>query len=115
MDAGTEAQSSWQDYWRAYLLGHQHLSTRLVHYAGLFVVPVAAIAAAWWLRQPLALLAVPIVYLAAKYTHPLIEGNSNEPFAARPYWSAVAFGKMLLLELSGRIGGELRRARGSAR
>ena len=102
---------TWPQYWDAYLLRHSRLATRLVHYAGLFAVPLLGIALAWWWPQPLVLLAIPLVYVAAKATHPWLEGNSNEPFAERPYWSALAFGKMLLLDLTGQLGRELRQAR----
>jgi hypothetical protein len=101
---------TWEEYWDAYVLGHRRLATRLIHYAGLFVVPILAIGLAIGYQTLIPLLAIPVVYLAARETHPLLESNSNKPFAGRPLWSAIAFGKMLLLDLGGRMGGEIKRA-----
>ena len=106
MDATAD---TWPGYWTRYLRGHARLATRLTHYAGLFLVPLAALVAAWWWWQPLVLLAIPIFYLAAQATHPLFEHNSNQEFATRPWWSIRASAMMLLLDLSGQLPRTLRR------
>jgi hypothetical protein len=100
---------TFDEYWLGYLSGHSRLSTRLVHYAGLFFAPVAGIVAsvvfAWWAF----FIVAPVFYVAAFLTHPLIEHNTNRPFAERPLWSAIAFLRMLMLEVTGRLGTEMRR------
>ena len=66
------------------LTGHSKPATRFVHYIGLFFAPLAGIAAsflvAWWAF----LIIIPVCYVAALLTHPLLEHNSNKPFADRP-------------------------------
>ena len=74
------------------------------------MVPILAIGLAIGYQTLIPLLAIPVVYLAARETHPLLEANSNKQFAGRPLWSAIAFGKMLLLDLGGQMGGEIKRA-----
>jgi hypothetical protein len=100
---------TFDEYWLAYLSGHSRLSTRLVHYVGLFFAPLAGILAsvvyAWWAFFVVA----PVFYIAAFLTHPLIEHNTNKPFAERPVWSAIAFLRMLMLDLTGRLGTQIRR------
>lgn len=103
-----EEPDTWPSYWARYLRGHARLATRLTHYAGLFLVPLAAFVLAWWWREPLILLAIPVFYLAARATHPLFEHNSNQEFATRPWWSILAFAKMMLLDLTGQLPRELR-------
>jgi hypothetical protein len=81
----------------------------MVHYLGLFFGPLIGIAAsifyAWWAF----LIVVPVLYVAALITHPLVEGNSNKPFANRPLWSVISFFRMMLLDFSGNLGKELAR------
>jgi hypothetical protein len=100
---------TFDEYWLAYLSGHSRLSTRLVHYVGLFFAPLAGILAsvvfAWWAF----FIVAPVFYIAAYLTHPLIEHNTNKPFAERPVWSAIAFLRMLMLDLTGRLGTQIRR------
>jgi len=38
-----------------------------------------------------------------------MEHNSNKPFAERPLWSAIALLRMLALDLTGRLGGQIAR------
>lgn len=101
---------TFDEYWLGYLAGHAHLSTRAMHYLGLFVAPLAGLALsilyAWWAF----LVVAPLFYVAALLTHPLVEHNSNKPFAERPVWSALALLRMLALDLTGRLGSHLRRA-----
>ena len=99
---------TWPLYWARYLQGHARLATRLTHYAGLFAVPLAALVGAWWWRQPLILIVIPVFYLAARATHPIFEHNSNREFATRPWWSIRAFAMMVLLDLTGQLPRKLR-------
>ena len=100
---------TFDEYRLAYLAGHAKPLTRFVHYIGLFFAPLAGVAAsiliAWWAFFVIA----PVLYIAARFTHPLLEHNSNEPFAERPVWSAIAFLRMLALDLTGRLDTQLRR------
>jgi hypothetical protein len=97
-------------YWRAYLLGHASRTTRIVHYAGLFFAPLTGLAVAWATHWWAFFVIAPTFYLAAFLTHPLIEHNSNKPFADRPLWSAISLLRMLALDMAGRLGPQLRRA-----
>ncbi|MBZ9677129.1 Mpo1-like protein [Mesorhizobium sp. ES1-1] len=100
---------TFDEYWLGYLAGHSRPSTRFVHYLGLFFAPIAGAMASvlvvWWAF----LVIVPLFYLAALLTHPLLEHNSNKPFAERPLWSAIALLRMLALDLTGGLGRELKR------
>ena len=99
---------TFDEYWLGYLAGHSKSSTRFFHYLGLFA-PIAGVAASflvvWWAF----LVIIPFFYLAALFTHPLLEHNSNKPFAERPLWSAIALLRMLALDLTGGLGRQLRR------
>lgn len=105
---------TFDEYWLAYLAGHAKPMTRFVHYIGLFFAPLAGLAASlfwvWWAFFVIA----PILYIAARVTHPLLEHNSNEPFAERPVWSAMAFLRMLALDATGQLGAQLKRTRRNA-
>ena len=100
---------TFDDYWIGYLAGHSKPLTRYLHYLGLFFAPLAGIAAsllyAWWAF----LVIIPLCYLIALFTHPLLEHNRNKPFAERPLWSAIALLRMLALDLTGRLGPHLHR------
>lgn len=100
---------NFDEYWRAYLAGHMQRSTRIFHYIGLFFAPLAGLAASlllvWWAFFVVA----PFFYVVAFLTHPYIEHNSNKPFADRPLWSAIAFLRMLMLDLTGQLSHELQR------
>ena len=100
---------TFDEYWLGYLAGHSKPTTRLVHYIGLFFAPLAGIAAsllfAWWAF----LIIIPVFYVAALLTHPLLEHNSNKPFADRPLWSAMALLRMLALDLTGGLHRQIRR------
>ena len=91
---------TFDDYWRGYLIGHARLPTRLVHYFGLIFGPLAGIVASftvvWWAF----FVVYPACYLIALVTHPLLEHNTNEPFARRPWWSVLALFRMLWLDLT---------------
>ena len=45
------------------------------------------------------------------FTRPLLEHNSNKPFADRPLWGAIALLRRLALDLSFRVDRQLLRAR----
>jgi hypothetical protein len=100
---------TFDEYWLGYLAGHAKPATRFVHYLGLFFAPLAGIAAsllfAWWAF----LVIIPVFYVAAFLTHPLLEHNSNKPFADRPLWSAIALLRMLALDLTGGLDRHIRR------
>jgi hypothetical protein len=100
---------TFDEYWLAYLAGHARRSTRLLHYLGLFFAPLAGLAASifvvWWAFFVVA----PIFYVIAYFTHPLLEHNSNKPFADRPLWSAIALLRMLALDLTGQLGRQIAR------
>ena len=101
---------TFDEYGLAYLAGHEKPMTRFIHYLGLFVAPLAGIAASvFWARWAFFVI-VPVLYIAARVTHPLLEHNSNEPFAERPLWSAIAFLRMLALDATGQLGTQLKRA-----
>lgn len=94
---------TFEQYWRSYLAGHNHLPTRLLHYLGLIFGPLAGIACsilyAWWAF----FVVYPMFYTIALVTHPLFEHNTNEPFAKRPWWSVVSLFKMFWLDLTGQF------------
>ena len=46
---------------------------------------------------------------AKDFTHPLLESNSNEPFASRAWWSVISLFRMLWLDLTGQISRHLAR------
>ena len=102
-------EQSYDEYWSAYLSGHARPVTRLLHYIGLFFGQLLAIALSifvvWWAFLVLA----PVFYMIAFWSHEHVEGNSNEPYASRPLWSAISFFRMLLLDMTGGVGSELAR------
>ena len=100
---------TYDDYWLGYLAGHDRLSTRLLHYFGLFFGQLLGLFLSFFLAWWLALIICPLSYMAAYFSHELVEGNSNKPYATRPFWSIVSFFRMLALELTGRLNIELAR------
>jgi hypothetical protein len=94
---------TYDDYWLGYLAGHARPLTRLLHYFGLFFGQLLGLflsfSYAWWV----ALIICPLSYMAAYFSHELVEGNSNQPYATKPIWSVVSFFRMLALELTGRL------------
>jgi len=106
---------TFDEYWLGYLAGHSKSSTRFVHYLGLFFAPIAGVAASFFVVWWAFLVIIPFFYLAALFTHPLLEHNSNKPFAERPLWSAIALLRMLALDLTGGLGRQLRRLDGVGR
>ena len=102
--------TSFDEYWLVYLAGHSRPMTRVLHYIGLFFAPIVGLAAsiflAWWAFFILA----PFFYIVAFLTHPLMEHNSNKPFADRPLWSAIALLRMLALDVTGRLDRQIQRS-----
>ena len=81
-----------------------------MHYIGLFFAPLAGIAgvvAACLVGVPDHI--IPVFYVAALLTHPLLEHNSNKPFADRPLWSAMALLRTLALDLTGGLHRQIRK------
>ncbi len=101
--------SSFDEYWLAYLAGHSKPTTRVLHYIGLFFALIIGLAGsvffAWWAFFIIA----PFFYIVAFLTHPLMEHNSNKPFADRPLWSAIALLRMLALDVTGRLDRKIQR------
>jgi hypothetical protein len=98
------------EFWRRYLSAHADRRTRALHYlataGALACVAAAAIAGDWrWLA------ATPIIgYGPAWLAHAAFEHNRPETFS-HPVWSLLSDLRMLGLFLTGRMAGELRRAR----
>ena len=106
---------SFDEYWLAYLAGHSKPMTRALHYIGLFFAPIIGLVGSiffvWWAFFVVA----PAFYAIAFFTHPLMEHNSNKPFADRPLWSAIALLRMLALDITGRLDFQMRRADAACR
>ncbi len=100
---------SYAEFWPRYLGGHADRRTRALHYLGtcgaVAALVVAVVAADWrWL------LAAPLIgYGLAWIGHFRFEHNRPQTFG-HPVWSLFSDFRMLLLFLTGRLGGELRRA-----
>jgi len=100
---------TYHEFWPVYLAAHANRRTRAVHYAGTMaavVVLIAAIATRewWWLLAALA-----VGYAPAWFGHAVFEHNRPATFS-HPLWSLLSDFRMLALFLTGRLGGELRRA-----
>ena len=106
---------TFDEYWLGCLEGHSKPATRFVHYIGLFFAPLAGIAASFLLAWWAFLIVIPVCYIAALLTHPLLEHNSNKPFADRPLWSAIALLRMLALDLTGGLHRQISRLDDTAR
>ncbi|PXA87269.1 DUF962 domain-containing protein [Nostoc sp. 3335mG] len=100
--------SSFDAYWLSYLRAHRHPVNRLLHVVGTSVGLIGGLCLAlfvkWWLIFPVG----GAGYALALVGHGVFE--RNRPFAYRPHLGFLADLRMVGLTLSGRIGGELRRA-----
>jgi hypothetical protein len=101
---------TFDEYWLAYLAGHSKPTTRFLHYVGLFAAPLLGLAGSFFVTWWAFFVVAPLFYVIAYFTHPYLEHNSNKPFADRPLWSAIAFLRMLWLDLTGRLGKQIDRA-----
>jgi hypothetical protein len=101
---------TYAEFWTRYLAAHRDPRTRTLHYVGTLsaatCLALAAAAGDWrWL------IAAPILgYAPAWLGHLAFERNRPETFA-HPLWSLLSDIRMVGLFLTGRLGGELRRAR----
>jgi hypothetical protein len=96
-------QLTYDDYWLSYLAGHARPLTRLLHYFGLFFGQLLGLLLSFYFAWWIALIICPLSYMIAYLSHELVEGNSNQPYATRPFWSVVGFFRMLVLDLTGRL------------
>ena len=100
---------SYADFWPHYLAGHSDPRSRALHYLGTLAA-IAALALALWTWDWRCAVAVPVLgYGPAWIGHAAFEQNRPETFS-HPAWSLFSDLRMLALFLTGRIGGELRRA-----
>ncbi|MDP8916941.1 MAG: DUF962 domain-containing protein [Pseudomonadota bacterium] len=109
MDIGLPKVGRYGDFWPIYLREHAKPATRYVHFAGTGV-GLACLGLALATRKagsvPLGVLGA---YGAAWAAHGLVEKNKPATFQ-HPWWSLVSDLRMFGLALTGRLGGELRRA-----
>ena len=100
---------SFREFWPYYLREHSRPATRHLHFAGtslVVLIAVGALIAGEWRL----LIALPLAgYGFAWASHALIEGNRPATFT-HPAWSLRADFRMWWLWVTGRLGGELRRA-----
>ena len=100
---------TYAEFWPRYLGGHSDRRTRALHYLGtagaLACFAAAAVALEWrWL------IAAPVAgYGPAWLAHAAFERNRPETFS-HPVWSLLSDFRMFGLFVTGRLGGELRRA-----
>jgi hypothetical protein len=102
---------TFDEYWLSYLAGHSKFTTRILHYFGLFFGQLLGLAASFWYHWWAALIICPASYFIALASHRHVEGNSNKPYATRPVWSVVSFFRMLLLDVTGQLGNEIKRTK----
>ncbi|KLE34745.1 DUF962 domain-containing protein [Aurantiacibacter luteus] len=105
----TSDKQTFDQFWLFYLREHSKPRTRALHYVGTALVIAVALAAIvtgnWWL-----LLAMPVAgYFFAWVAHFTVERNRPATFT-HPLWSLVSDFRMFGLWLTGRLGGELKRA-----
>ena len=99
---------TYAEFWSRYLGAHRDPRSRALHYVGTLGAATClalAVAGDWrWL------VAAPILgYAPAWLGHLAFERNRPETFA-HPFWSLLSDIRMVGLFLTGRLGGELRRA-----
>jgi len=100
---------TWDEFWPFYVLEHSLPACRALHFIGSSLSLV--VLAAGIFVNPWLLLAAPIVgYGFAWIGHFFIEKNKPASFKY-PLWSFLADWKMWALMLTGRMGGEVRKAK----
>ena len=101
--------TTFAEFWPFYLREHSRPGTRALHYIGtslVVMVAVAAVVTGNWLLFA----ALPVAgYFFAWLAHFTVEKNRPATFTY-PLWSLGADFKMWWLWLTGRLGGELRKA-----
>lgn len=97
-------RKTYDEYWLGYLAGHAHGLTRVLHYFGLFFGQLIGLYASWNYVWWAVLVIGPVSYYVAFVSHEFVEGNSNKPYAVRPFWSVVSFFRMMFLDFTLQLG-----------
>lgn len=104
---------TWGEFWPFYVREHSAPACRALHFIGSSLSLVMLTTGIFY-RSPWLLLAAPIVgYGFAWIGHFFIEKNKPASFKY-PLWSFLADWKMWAMMLTGRMGGEVRKAHGAA-
>lgn len=102
---------SFSEFWLYYVAEHSHPMTRLLHFIGSLTAIaclIAFIAIGRWYLFPLALIPG---YGLAWIGHFFIEKNKPATFKY-PLWSFMSDWKMIAMMLTGKMGGEVEKAKG---
>lgn len=98
--------TSYEEFWPFYLGQHSKPLTRAFHYAATLGWIAVCLYALWSENWWALLLAPPVLYGCAWYSHFFIEHNMPATFTY-PGWSLISDFKMFSLAAIGRIGPEL--------
>jgi hypothetical protein len=99
------------EFWPFYVREHSRRGTRALHFIGTITATALLITLAAAGRWPWLVLAFVPGYAAAWIGHFFIEHNRPATFK-HPLWSFIADYKMVALILAGRMGNEVKRAKG---
>lgn len=99
---------SFEEFWPYYLEAHRSRGTRLFHHVGLVLTGLSLVAAVVFWNWYLLAVALFFLYGPAWISHALIERNRPATFD-HPWWSTIGDVRMLLLAMTGRMDGELKR------
>tara|TARA_R110002073_G_scaffold263436_3_gene426526 strand:+ start:1820 stop:2143 length:324 start_codon:yes stop_codon:yes gene_type:complete len=97
----------YDDYWNCYLIAHSKKTTRLCHYIAFFAGCIIGLTGIFTLNIWLVLIAIIQGYVLAVGSHFMIQ--KNKPLITRPIWGAVSVARMFMMELTGKLTGELKR------